>query len=124
MKHKTSELSGSLLDAAVAKAECIEVAQCRGGYLAYAESARIHAYSAKQYSPSTDWAQGGPLIEREEISLICPLFDSRLKWIAGVNASVSSREALEMDHQQEGETALIAAMRCFVASKLGDEVDL
>lgn len=123
MKHKTSELSGALLDAAVAKAEGVEVAQCRGGYLAYAESARIHAYSAKQYSPSADWAQGGPLIERERIQLMpvdaggnfLGVRQERDGWLATSFCSPVN---------ERGDTPLIAAMRAYVVSKLGDEVEL
>ena len=64
------------------------------------------------YSPSTKWEQGGPIIEREYISLI-PYGDfwSALPWIIG-----------EKDHR--GETPLIAAMRCYVNSKLGAEIEI
>lgn len=120
MKHKTSELNGALLDAAVANVEGIEVAQCRGGYLAYAESARIHTYSAKQYSPSTDWAQGGLIIDRERISLITD--DGYTE--AYVRLMTNHGELAGSDGRAEGPTPLIAAMRAYVASKLGDEVDL
>lgn len=120
MKHKTSELTGALLDAAVAKVDGIEVSQCRGGYLAYAESARIHTYSAKQYSPSTDWAQGGPIIEREQISLIVD--DGYTE--AYVRLMTNHGELAGSDGRAEGSTPLIAAMRAFVTSKLGDMVEL
>ena len=65
-------------------------------------------------SPSTDWAQGGPIIEREVISIVG--FDPDPKnWNA-------HQEGL---YFVEGcPTPLIAAMRCFVASKLGDEVEV
>jgi hypothetical protein len=64
------------------------------------------------YSPSTDWSQGGPIIERERIEL------------SGVGpfwaASMTPGNGLEF--HQLGDTYLQAAMRCFVASKYGDEV--
>lgn len=60
---------------------------------------------------STDWAQGGPIIEREGIN-VNKSFDG---WWASYKPSV---------HEYGGTTSLIAAMRCYVASKLGDEVDV
>ena len=67
-----------------------------------------------EYYPSTDWAQGGPIIEREGIDLQYQGGDND-KWAAdmfGAECSVY------------GDTPLIAAMRCYVASKLGDEVEI
>ncbi len=55
------------------------------------------------WAPSTDWAQGGPLIEREKITLS----DCEGGWAAGYAGTLNSF----------GPTPLIAAMRCFVASK-------
>lgn len=75
------------------------------------------------FEPSTDWSIGGPIIERERITLI-PAdgpghFDAQpvdgLRWLARMPlASVN----------EKGDTALIAAMRAFVASKLGYEVEV
>jgi hypothetical protein len=73
---------------------------------------------------STDWALAGPIIEREGIALdclrTCGAIDS---WIA---ASEMVREGDEYSPVIEftGSTPLIAAMRCYVASKLGDEVEV
>ena len=88
---KTSELTGKALNWAVA--ECEDV-YCFDG----------------SYTPSTNWAQGGPIIEREGIALY--LYGGS-EW----NAHVGGRESV-------GPTPLIAAMRCYVASKLGDEVEI
>lgn len=62
----------------------------------------------KWYSPADDWAHGGPIIEREYIQLSIDL-----AWEAHIGPSI-----------YRGPTPLIAAMRCYVASKLGDEVDV
>lgn len=69
---------------------------------------------------STNWTQGGPIIEREGITL---RVNANLKghWVAfidfgGSNTNVKAR--------QRGPAPLIAAMRCYVASKLGDEVEV
>jgi len=64
------------------------------------------------YNPSGDWMQGGPIIEREKVEL----FIRDEKWFA-----YSSNSTPEDFY---GETPLIAAMRCYVASKLGDEVEI
>jgi hypothetical protein len=66
------------------------------------------------FRPSTDWSQGGPRIEREGITVEY-LYASR--WIA--------RHPTARHHSphifNEGPTPLIAAMRCLVASKLGQD---
>jgi hypothetical protein len=71
--------------------------------------------TAPQYS--TDWAQGGPIIEREKIAVLPDEFsfgwEARTCHFDGEDEDVS-----------KGETPLIAAMRCYVASKLGDEVEI
>jgi hypothetical protein len=59
---------------------------------------------------STDWAHGGPIIEMERIELEW----SGSEWWARIKA----------DDDFSGPTPLVAAMRCFVASRLGDEVDI
>ena len=56
------------------------------------------------YSPSTNWAQGGAIIECERIAL---LHDNDTRaWVAVLN-----------DTKAIGGTALTAAMRAYVASK-------
>jgi hypothetical protein len=97
---KTSELTGAALDWAVAKCEGFdhEVTSSEWGMWGWA----------------TDWAQGGPIIEREWIDLHC-VNDSL--W----EAECPAPGGLAM---QNGPTPLIAAMRCYVASKLGAEIDL
>ena len=58
------------------------------------------------------WEHGGPLIEREKIEV----FIRDEEWFAH-----SSRSTPE---DFPGDTPLIAAMRCYVASRLGDEVNV
>ena len=67
------------------------------------------------YCPSTVWAQGGPIIEREGITVW--VFDD-VTWKA------ENPFASGVDEVFEGPTPLIAAMRCYVATKLGDEVEI
>jgi hypothetical protein len=59
---------------------------------------------------SNDWSQGGPIIERERIHL-----DEG----HGLWGALHSYE-----YSSFGHTPLIASMRCYVASKLGDEVEI
>ena len=100
---KTSELTGAALDWAVAK--------CEGAI--NGDDLDVGFILEGGYSPSTDWAQGGPIIERYGIEL------NRYagEWMATLVGRVSVSE-------EQGPTQLIAAMRCYVASKLGDEVEL
>jgi hypothetical protein len=105
---KTSELTGAALDWAVAKCE---------GYTGIALQERTNT---DWYSPSTNWAQGGPIIEREKIELICNgIQPEGLQWVAQ-----TQKEKWTNDPLEGGQTPLIAAMRCYVASKLGNEVDI
>jgi hypothetical protein len=104
---KTSELIGRPLDWAVCKAQGID----------YVERFCVDAAGREHEatSPSTDWAQSGPIIEREIAKI--ERFSDAL-W----EATAFTKNA--QDIVQSGPTPLIAAMRCFVASKLGDEVDI
>jgi hypothetical protein len=97
---KTNELTGAALDWAVAK--------CEGGV---GENQLLGAW----YAPSTDWSQGGPIIEREGITVSDGSPVTGLEWMACDRGST---------HIQHGPTYLIAAMRCYVASKLGDDVEI
>ena len=99
---RTDELTGAALDWAVAK--------CEGVLMRWERS--THDEAPLEYSPSTDWAQGGVIIEREKIEV----FIRDEKWFA--YSSLSKPEDFY------GETPLIAAMRCYVASELGDEVEI
>lgn len=145
MKIKTSELTGPALDWAVAKLE--------GGTVKPSSCSRCHYYEERQglddaiqycHHPkmdfmdgssadswssdykthkacpisdltpatySTDWAQGGPLIESAGIAI-----SFGPQWTAVHNQ--------RLGRCYYGPTPLTAAMRCFVASKLGDEIEI
>ena len=66
---------------------------------------------------STDWSQGGPIGEREKIAV---------DWHPNglCLASMDYMEGDVMVCAATGPTELIARMRCYVASKLGDEVEI
>lgn len=111
---KTSELQGAALDWAVAKCEGkgIEFDYPSDPWLTRDGIADQPLHS---YTPSTDWAQGGPIIEREELLLSC-------NWQRPYALKVFVDEKRVV--QSNGPTPLIAAMRCYVASKLGDEIEV
>jgi len=101
MKIKTSEATPLQLNWLVAKCE---------GLASYVEV-------VEGFKPSTDWVQGGSIIERELIEI----GRQGDEWIACINVPENG------DWESNGEygaTPLIAAMRCYVASKLGDEVEI
>jgi hypothetical protein len=68
---------------------------------------------------STDWSQGGPLVERERIAIM-PREEGD-PWRAAVWLPPAGSGVMVYG---TGPTPLIAAMRAYVASKLGEEVDL
>ena len=99
MKIKTAEATDEALDWLVTKCE---------GY--------DHEVTSSEWGMwgwATDWAQGGPIIEREKIATNYSA--KRDCWFAE-NFLETCAEA--------GPTPLIAAMRCYVASQLGDEVEI
>lgn len=115
MKIKTSEASGAALDWLVAKCE---------GYTGWCGATEKLLPPRKEYgyvalydlNYSTDWAKGGPIGEGEKIEVFF------------VPASVGAVKMPTVDcpHPKPyyGPTELVARMRCYVASKLGEEVDV
>lgn len=67
------------------------------------------------WHPSTDWSQGGPIIEREKLKLRPGGGSDADAWVA---ASYSGAWCTV------GPTPLVAVMRCYVASKLGNQVEI
>jgi hypothetical protein len=116
---KTSELTGAQLDWAVAKCEGINLHHAIQPH-GYLEILFNEANGGDVFTPSDDWSQGGPIIEREKIDLQCWDFHSR-PWKALIDGGTDAGIAL---YQEYGPTPLIAAMRCYVASKLGDDVEI
>ena len=111
---KTAELTGAALDWAVAKCEGVELySGPRDNNPAY-KANWVRRKHGDLFQPSTDWSQGGPIIEREGICVDLLLNG---QWLA------ASRK-VEGATMYCGPTPLIAAMRCYVASKLGDEVEI
>lgn len=108
MKIKTSELQGAALDWAVAR--------CEG---AVSDDIDDFCLSLEgEYAYPTDWAQGGPIIERERIGFWPYTLDEDGNENPGWYAETFEGAVAD------GPTPLIAAMRCYVAIKLGDEVEI
>lgn len=108
---KTAELTGAALDWAVAKCEW------------YEEEGNWNGLYIADYS--TDWTQGGPIIERECISVIRNIGGS---WRGSIRHTTSHplvpHPVLDGWTNQHGQTPLIAAMRCYVASKMGYDIEI
>ena len=114
MKIRTADLNGAALDWAVAQCEGLDERE-------YVEIDNL--YGAKWRGPeySTDWAQGGPIIEREKIEW---------QWIPAPDkahqygARKPSLGGLNRTFCMDGPTVLVAAMRCCVISEFGYEIDI
>lgn len=118
MKLKTAELTGAALDWAVAQAEgrtdvtTMDFDELGVGCV-QAEPDRF-MNNSRCWAPTRYWQQASPIIERESIYLM-------------PNENADGWFAHKVGGEQGdygGPTPLVAAMRCFVASKLGDEVEI
>ena len=117
MKYETKELTGLALEFAGQKA--------MGAF--ESEEDGMQGISLADYIEASagyflEWETCGPIIEREKITVFHDAW-----WEAGMKAEVSCNHgaaSLDMDFTAQGDTALVAAMRCFVISKMGAEVDL
>lgn len=121
MRIKVSEATPIQLDWLVA------MCQYNDGRTIYILAGIVLVHTAPQsgihfrFSPSTDWLQGGLIIEQEGINTCiqhdepCFKIPSTCRWYAQMDCRV---------HTAYGPTPLIAAMRCFVTSKLDNEVEV
>jgi len=141
---KTSELTGAALDWAVAKVRDIQddrivlqgrvqfpgekvprqIARVFVRWLAKEHaSPQAWAFCGQRYEPSSDWVHGGPILDRER-PRISPTMSG------GFTASKKIVEMLDDGGfntrwvHGTGPTILVAAMRCFVVSKHGEEIEI
>ena len=127
MKVKTSELSGDALDWAVASLEqehdgrlTIVRREDHVGQPVVRET-EPGSYTYEWWAPSRIWAQGGPIIEREAINVGTQRNEPGFRphpdrmWHAHMDTRV---------YVGYGPTPLIAAMRCYVASRMGDTIEV
>ncbi|MGE8495419.1 phage protein NinX family protein [Comamonas sp.] len=128
---KTADLTGAALDWAVALASGVAVNIIPPNK--YPNLVRYADSLGKNFHPSTNWAQAGPIIEAEQIGISSPGslvhrnggprhgwgasgYWSATTWVPGANGRRSIK------HHET--SPLIAAMRCYVQHKLGDTVDI
>jgi hypothetical protein len=135
MKIKTNELKGAALDWAVAKSKGITLYRSKEGGWMTADYGQFNPrHGAPWWNPSTNWGQGGPIIEREKIDLTAHLdyWEAKL-WanrevlngmtLAIATATLRSKRVSNSIRMNDP-MPLVAAMQCFVSSKLGDEIEL
>jgi hypothetical protein len=133
MKIKTSELTGPALRYAVAVANGYAIhndgllngRNMFGWYIAGYHADPNNWLHFVEFNPDCNWAQGGPILDREHIAT-----GNRTYGPASIVLDecygIIGEDPDWGEHlfEQAGPTRLIAAMRCYVASKLGDEVDV
>lgn len=126
---KTSELNGRALAWAVGTAEGCKVETWHAKNVAILFPG---APRAVPWEPHIDWSQGGPIMDREHIENRPTITEGgyrtsdspdavQARILLPNGATVFDPSAVISEY---GPTTLIAAMRCYVASKLGDEVDV
>jgi hypothetical protein len=124
MKHKVAELEGALLDWAVGKADGLQLHDPGGFYMHPEGWPHEGKGEPLPWSPSTLWEVGGPIIERERIDISAPEeWSDDERWYAGMYQGKDAQHS-HMKHEARGATPLIAAMRAYVASKFGEEIEL
>lgn len=107
---KTKDLTGTALDWAVAEAQGVQISVVLPND--YPHVLRFkNGNRWENYHPSTNWEQGGAIIQREMLGIM-PISDA--SWRAG---DVDGANGF-------GLTPLEAAMRCHVAAQAGEEVDI
>lgn len=119
MKILASKLIGLALEHAVS--------QCEGATEGYKQNV-VFLWNGRpvitvcghdvSFNPSVSWMHGGPIIDREGI-LNGPSPFPGGEFAAGIGSEWSNCKHISL-----GPTPLIAAMRCFVASKMGDEIEI
>lgn len=128
MKTEASKLTGAALDWAVARLEFPE-------HLGYDLEVWVTPLPCDdpedfKYQPSTDWSQGGPIIEREDINVTrftrseITEYGAEVYRKDGWTACTTTTAYWMTPKRTYGPTPLIAAMRCYVTSKLGEFIDI
>jgi hypothetical protein len=128
MKIKTSEATELQLDWLVAK--CLDgkvsITDERGGWLVVFQPRTRGAtgggspFPPMFFNPSTNWAQGAPILSRERISRT---IDHSGLWIAYWSDGYTEGDEGKQ-HMQCDRSELVAGLRCVVALKLGDEIEI
>lgn len=116
MKINANDLDGLALDWAVTMAERPD--ELRYGLDDWREQRRSRVVSGEyDFRWHQSWNQAGAVIDREQINLTT-IHDSPGLWGAFYD------DGQDHTFPHHGETPLLAAMRCFVAQKLGQTIDV
>nr|WP_282103255.1 phage protein NinX family protein [Pseudomonas sp. PNPG3] len=144
---KTAELSGLALDWAVGIADGRElelpnavrkrtcVVWCDPFVIKREGHPDFHDKTRRHWKPSTDWADGGPLVEAYDVELVRfgdeagylkdPEWNQKPCVVAYIQRNHADGEAcFDIDSGLQGETRLIAACRAIVRAKLGNTVQV
>ncbi|CAH0646709.1 MULTISPECIES: DUF2591 domain-containing protein [Pseudomonas] len=117
---KAADLVGEALGWAVGMAEGLELELEPPHYNTSWRVFARHRYTvteqAKRFNPWEDWAVGGPLLQKHNVSLHCPQKDWDY-WAAWITENGK-------DVAQGADFPLPAACRAIVAHKLGDTVQV
>ena len=131
MKIKTTELTGPALDWAVAIAKGVQPEDIQLPWKgSHQRNKRIYRklrdregqltgdfMTGPEFLFSTKWEAGGPLVDRHNIDV----FHQRNGSAGAIKMATTAKPHPSPSFAP---TALIAICRCYVASKLGDEVDV
>jgi hypothetical protein len=113
MKIKTCKLEGKALDWVVAEIENTPTNKGPADWWQRTDEGLLfNPYYQEVYSPSTLWAQGGLIIEAEMLTIGPAKNEGFMAW------------TFPKGNGSWGYTPLMAAMRCYVASKLGNIIDI
>ncbi len=123
-KVATKDLAGAALDYAVALARGLkpfafteqDYGQAKHRPLSRWVGINVNPTGHDRFNPSEVWDHGGPIIEEAFIA-VEPWSRGNKRWAAKILTANSS-------YRTSGPTPSIAAMRCYVLSRLGDEVDI
>lgn len=114
MQVKTNELIGNALNWAVGVALGYKLSLYEADL---SIQARVPGCSVHDpWKPARYWQQGGPIIEREGLCLR----KGHSGWWIAHTLNINDIE----QHMAVAPTPLIAAMRCYVTSKLGNTVEI
>lgn len=118
----TTELTGRALDWHVARAMGFSPSLVDGHRVPtvqVADKDYFGQWATVIWMPSSTWHQGGPIIEQEKICVEFIRHEPKPDWLKKQRWVAS-----HVSQMSTGPTPLIAAMRCFVASKFGEEVEV
>lgn len=111
MKLQTADLRDNALDWAVSKARGLDVSP--------ADWLKVHRVCT-EYSFSSAWETGGALLEQcVEQGMLIERVDPQYKTLQKFKATLDRWESV-----YRADTLLVAVCRCYVAAKLGQEVDI